>query len=109
LRGYLAPAGGARRRQGRATGQPARRGRAGPLHLIHGGALPDSGRPERLCWHRRGTPATAGMRHRDGPRSWPSTARSLTGGGTRWLTGRRVTFQRVAEVTQAGQWPAAAL
>ena len=47
-RGCLAPAGGARRGQGQATGQPVRRGRAGSLHLIHGGALPDSARPERL-------------------------------------------------------------
>ena len=37
LYGCLAPAGGARRRHGQATDQPVRRGRAGPLHLIHGG------------------------------------------------------------------------
>jgi len=59
--GYLAPAGGARCRQGQATDQPARRGRAGPLHLIHGGALPDSAQPERPCRDRHaaaaGTPA----------------------------------------------------
>ena len=30
-------------------------------------------------------------------------ARSLTGGGTRWLMGRCVTFQLAAVVTQAGQ------
>jgi hypothetical protein len=47
-RGYLAPAGGARCRPGQATGQRMRRGRAGSLHLIHGGALPDSVRQERL-------------------------------------------------------------
>ena len=47
-RGYLAPAGGARRGEDQATGQQARRGRARPLHLIHGGALPDSARQERL-------------------------------------------------------------
>jgi hypothetical protein len=46
-RGYLAPAGGTRRRYGQATDQPVRRGRAGPLHLIHGGALPDYAQPER--------------------------------------------------------------
>ena len=37
----------------------ARRGRVRPLHLIHGGALPDSARQERLC--QAGTPATAVM------------------------------------------------
>ena len=36
-----------------ATGQPARRGRARPLHLIHGGAVPDSARQDRLA--RAGT------------------------------------------------------
>jgi hypothetical protein len=49
----------AARGEDQATGQPARRGRARPLHLIHGGALPDSARQERLA--RAGTPATAGM------------------------------------------------
>jgi len=49
---------------GQATGQPARRGRTGPLHLIHGGALSDSDRPERLCRHRHGRPATPETRHR---------------------------------------------
>ena len=28
---------------------PGQRGREGPLHLIHGGALPDSARPECFC------------------------------------------------------------
>ena len=27
--------------------------------------MSESGRPERLCWHRRGAAAAAGMRHRD--------------------------------------------
>ena len=49
----------AARGEDQATGQPARRGRARPLHLIHGGAVPDSARQERVA--RAGTPATAGM------------------------------------------------
>ena len=49
----------AARGEDQATGQPARRGRARPLHLIHGGAVPDSARQERLA--RADTPATAGM------------------------------------------------
>src|SRR5271165_2478140 len=56
------PGPGARRAargEDQATGLPARRGRARPLHLIHGGALPDSARQERLA--RADTPATAGM------------------------------------------------
>ena len=60
-RGCLAPAGGAWRRPGQATGQPVRRGRARPLHLIHGGALPDSARPERFDSNRPGRSATSGM------------------------------------------------
>jgi hypothetical protein len=39
--GYLAPAGGAQCRPSQATGRLTRRGRARPLHLIHGGALSD--------------------------------------------------------------------
>jgi len=49
----------AARGEDQATGQSARRGRARPLHLIHGGAVPDSARRERLAG--AGTPATAGM------------------------------------------------
>src|SRR2546429_3549948 len=61
-RGYLAPAGGARRAargEDQATGRPARRGRARPLPLIHGGAVPDSAPQGRVA--TAGTPATAGM------------------------------------------------
>ena len=39
----------AARGEDQATGQPGRRGRARPLHLIHGGAVPDSARPERFA------------------------------------------------------------
>ena len=91
--GYLAPAGGARRRHGWATGQPVRRGRARPLHLIHGGALPGSARPEWLCQHRHGTP---GNRRNAPPRLVRGhhrvRARSLSGCGTRRSMGpaRRV-------------------
>ena len=54
------PGGGAWRRQSRATGQPVRRGRARPLHLIHGGASSDSVRQERLNSNRPGSSGSAG-------------------------------------------------
>jgi len=81
--------GGRRVAPGKAGQLASQRGEAwaGPLHLIRGGALSDSGGPGRLCWHRHGTPAAAGMRHRDGPQSSLGTARSLAGGGSRWLVG----------------------
>ena len=76
-RGYLAPAGGARRRRSQLAGQPARRGRARPLHLIHGGAVPDSARQERHCQDRhRGRRRNAG---RDDLGSGRARARSSGG------------------------------
>jgi len=53
--GYPAPAGGARRQQGRLVGL-ARRGRGRPLHLIHGGALSDSGGGNVPAGHPRALP-----------------------------------------------------
>ncbi len=59
-RGYSGPGGRrAARGEDQATGLSARRGRARPLHLIQGGAVPDSARQEGLA--RAGTPATVGM------------------------------------------------
>ena len=68
LHGYLAPAGGAlcQQRPGDWPAGAARPGKA--LHLIHGGASPDSARPGCPGWHRHGTPQPPEMRHRDGPR-----------------------------------------
>ena len=84
-RGYLAPAGGTRRRYGQATDQPVRRGRAGPLHLIHGGALPDSARPG---WRCTGSalqpPGMAAARTRGHGRVRP---RPSAGRRARWLVG----------------------
>src|SRR5437868_8899113 len=47
----------AARGEDQATGRSARRGRARPLHLIRGGAVPDSARQE--CLASAGAPATA--------------------------------------------------
>ena len=58
--GYLAPAGGARRRRSQLAGRLGAAPQARPLHLVHGGALSDSAGRKRLA--RPGTPATAGMR-----------------------------------------------
>jgi hypothetical protein len=57
LRGYLAPAGGVRRRPGNWPADEARPGTAPPSHSWR--ALPDSARQEHLV--RAATPTTAGM------------------------------------------------
>jgi len=117
-RGYLAPAGGARRRPGQATGQRARRGRAGPLHLIYGGALPDSARQERLRQGRHvgnaGMPA-ATIWGQDTARASPRAAaaggseRGSRRAGNRPVQGRRtagpqgwVPRRRASSVCPAG-------
>ena len=84
-RGYLAPAGGAQRRRSQLAGL-ARRGRARPLHLIHGGALPDSARQERLGQGRH--PGRRGNADRDDRgsgrvRARFSGGRAATGGSER--------------------------
>jgi len=112
--GYLAPAGGARRRQGQATGQPLRRGRAGPLHLIHGGALPDSA-PAGMASHRLGIVGNRRNGSGDDPGPRPSTGEALgwppnlvvdgsarhvpacgCGNAGRTVTGRRTRAHRAA-------------
>jgi hypothetical protein len=62
----------AARGEDQATGQPARRGRARPLHLIHGGAVPDSARQERLA---RAAPGNRGNAGRDDRGSGRARAR----------------------------------
>jgi len=90
--------GGRRAASARPGNRPASAAsRAGPLHLIHGGALSHSERPQHPCWHRHATPATAGMRHRDGP--WARAVRRR--GQPRRnpaLIGQRGTFQLTGHV-----------
>jgi len=57
MRGYLAPAGGVRRRPGNWPADAARPGTAPPSHTWR--VLPDSARQEHLA--RAATPTTAGM------------------------------------------------
>ena len=90
-RGYLAPAGGAQRRRSQLAGL-ARRGRARPLHLIHGGALPDSARQERLGQGR--TPAGAGM---------PT---AMIGGPAEYGRGSRAAAPRLEAVSAGAAAPA---
>jgi hypothetical protein len=86
--GYLAPAGGGRRRRGRATGQPgaARPGGAPPSHTWRGPA--DSARPESRA------PARQGGNRRDGSGDDLGhdrvEARPLAGRRTRCLRSRRL-------------------
>ena len=63
----------AARGEDQGAGLPARRGRARPLHLIHGGAVPDSARQERLA--RAGTPGNRGNAGRDDRGSGRARAR----------------------------------
>jgi hypothetical protein len=69
----------AARGEDQAAGQSARRGRARPLHLIHGGAVPDSARRERLAGAGTRHPGNRGDAGRDD--RGPGRARTRFPGG----------------------------
>jgi len=71
--GYLAPAGGARRRRRQLAGRLGAAPQARPLHLIHGGALSDSARQETSCQARY--PGNRGNAGRDDRGSGRARAR----------------------------------